>query len=390
MQLLDIGVARADAIPPGGPMGSLGVGHRLGLVAKRMGSAMLDTLTPIGTELHIPETIQEDAPYFSADAPDGLADARAYYDQYGYVVLRGLIPKALCGQVRAVFDAEVRKTPIPMLRQKNMRYELNELDSDGFLSNPIFNLQDIGSGKLGGFRSTVLDVLTHRATATATSGLLGCERSMVIQSMFFEAPAGTWAHQDSYYQDSATGLGGCVAGWFALEDIDAGGGRFYVCPGSHRNAPLLRNEGEYNFATGHEAYRQGMLEMMRSHGLSFAAPFLAAGDVLFWNSLTVHGSLPASRPGVSRSSLTAHYLRDGDAMLQFHSRVRPQKTMIYNGMTVGLLHDQDELHNRLIRTIAFHMPKPYMAARRLALQALLAKRGFQSKLNFRGGAAVTP
>jgi phytanoyl-CoA hydroxylase len=343
---------------------------------------MLDTLTPIGTGLHIPETLEEDAPYFSAGAPGALADARAYYEQQGYVVLRGLIPKALCGEVRAVFDAEARHTPIPMLRQKNMRYERNEFDASGFLTNPIFNLQDLGSGALGGFRAAVLDILTHRVTAAATAFLLGADRSMVIQSMFFEAPAGTWAHQDSYYQDSAEGLGGCVAGWFALEDIDAGGGRFYVCPGSHRNAPLLRNEGEYNFATGHEAYQHGMLEMIRSHGLSFSAPFLAAGDVLFWNSLTVHGSLPASRPGVSRASLTAHYLRDGDAMLQFHSRIRPQKTMIYNGMTVGLLHDQDELLNRVVRSVAYHLPKPYMAARRLALQALLAKRSLQSAVGF--------
>ncbi len=51
--------------------------------------------------------------------------------------------------------------------------------------------------------------------------------------MFFEAPAGTRAHQDSYDPDSAARLGGCIAGWFAPEDIDAGAGRFYVCPGSH-------------------------------------------------------------------------------------------------------------------------------------------------------------
>jgi phytanoyl-CoA hydroxylase len=351
---------------------------------------MLDTLTPIGTGLHIPETLDEDAAYFSVDAPGGMADARAYYDEQGYVVLRGLIPKALCNQVRAVFDAEARHTPIPMLRQKNMRYERNSFDENGFLSNPIFNLQDLGSGPLAGFRGAVLDILTHRVTAAATAALLGYDRSMVIQSMFFEAPAGTWAHQDSYYQDSAAALGGCVAGWFALEDIDAGGGRFYVCPGSHRNAPLLRNEGEYNFATGHEAYQLGMIDMMRSYGLSFAAPYLAAGDVLFWNSLTVHGSLPASRPGVSRRSLTAHYLREGDAMLQFHSRIRPQKTMIYNGMSVGLLHDQDELLNRLVRAVAYHLPKPYMAARRLALQALLAKQSLQSAASFGRGATATP
>ena len=349
---------------------------------------MLQTLNPIGTGLHIPETLEEDEQYFLAHRPDDLTAARLFYDEHGYVVLRGLIPKTLCDHARAVFDRDVRQSRTPLLRQKNMRYELNEFDASGFMNNPIFNVQDIGSRRLGGFRSAVLNILTHRATATATAKLLGGDRSTMIQSMFFEAPAGTWAHQDSYYQDSAANLGGCVAGWFALENIDAGGGRFYVCPGSHRNAPLVRNEGEHNFATGHEAYQQAMLSMIRLHGLSFAAPYLAAGDVLFWNSLTVHGSLPASRPDVSRSSLTAHYLQEGDAMLQFHSRIRPQKTMAYNGMKVGLLHDQDEWRNRLVRSVAFHFPTPYMAARRLALRALLTTRSIKSAIVFKRNRAT--
>ena len=123
-----------------------------------------------------------------------------------------------------------------------------------------------------------------------------------------------------------------------------------------------------------------MVEAMRSNGLAVLAPFLATGDVLFWKSPTVHGSLPASRPSVSRMSLTAHYLREDDAMLQFHSRVREQKTKPHGGTMVGLLHDQDLLRNRVVREVAFHFPRSYMVTRRLALQALLAKRRTQQKL----------
>ena len=100
--------------------------------------------------------------------------------------------------------------------------------------------------------------------------------------------------------------------------------------------------------------------------------------MLLWNSLTVHGSLPASRPGVSRTSLTAHYLREEDPMLQFQSRIRTQRTMPYNGMTVGLLHDQDLLRNRLVRGAAFHFPTSYMSARRIALRAVLATRALRT------------
>ncbi len=127
--------------------------------------------------------------------------------------------------------------------------------------------------------------------------------------------------------------------------------------------PPLRNAGAHNVATGHQAYRQAMVEAIRSNGLPLPAPFLAAGDVLFWNSLTVHGSLPASRLGVSRMSLTPHYLREDDAMLQFHSRIREQKTKLHGGTMVGLLHDQDLLRNRVVREVAFRFPKSYVAAR---------------------------
>ena len=159
-----------------------------------------------------------------------------------------------------------------MLRQKNMRYEMNSFTAAGFLDNPIFNIQDLQTRSLGTFKSAVLDVLTSPELARVTAALLGGTRSKVVQSMFFEAPAGTWAHQDSYYQDSAAGLGGAVAGWFALEDIHADAGRFFVCPRSHKSMAIVRNEGTNSFADGHERYKQTMAGMIRSGELTLTAP----------------------------------------------------------------------------------------------------------------------
>lgn len=331
---------------------------------------MLDVETPTGDRFAIPETLAEDAPYFAAD-PDGFSGAAEYYAEHGYVVVRQLVPAERCVALRQAYVNGAKHSRTPMLRQKNMRYERNVLDSDGFLVNPIFNVQDLGSGALDAFRRAALDILTGENVQRATRLLLDTDDVKLIQSMFFEAPAGTWAHQDSYYQDSASATGLCVAGWFALEDIDAGAGRFYVCPGSHKSFPLVRNAGKLNFATGHLAYQQAVLDRMRAQHVGFAMPYLAAGDVLFWNSLTVHGSLPASRAGVSRLSLTAHYLRAQDQMLQFHSRIRTQKLARYNGTTISLLHDQNEWKNRLIREAAFRFPRTHMAARRAALNAVL-------------------
>jgi phytanoyl-CoA hydroxylase len=189
--------------------------------------------------------------------------------------------------------------------------------------------------------------------------------------MFFEGPAGTWAHQDSYYQDRAAGLGGEVAGWFALEAIDAGAGRFFVCPGSHRSLQVIRNEGRLNVADGHESYKQAVAEAISANGLPVCAPYMAKGDVLFWSSLTIHGSLTASRRNVSRASLTAHYLRESDNVLQFHSWIRTHETTSHNGMTIGMLHDQDQWKNRLVGQVRFWFPGVYLVARRLALKTVI-------------------
>ena len=67
-------------------------------------------------------------------------------------------------------------------------------------------------------------------------------------------------------------------------------------------------------------------------------------------------------------------------MLQIHRRIREQRTKLHGGTMVSLLHDQDLLRNRVVREVAFHFPKSYMTARRLALQALLAKRRAQQTL----------
>jgi phytanoyl-CoA hydroxylase len=305
--------------------------------------------------------------------------ARDHYETEGYVVLRGAIDPRLCDAVMENFNRDVRHSKTPILRQKEMTYEANRYTADGFLENPIFNVQDLETRRFGRFKRAALDVITDAKVTGVVSGLIGGVKAKVIQSMFFEAPAGTWAHQDSYYQDSSRGLGGAVAGWFALEDIQEGAGRFFVCPGSHR-MPVVRNEGKYSIAGGHAQYKEAIAELIRSGQLQVHAPVLAKGDVLLWSSLTVHGSFSAERPGVSRQSLTAHYLRDDEEMLQFHTRVRPQRTRVENNMRVGILHDQDKLHNRLVRDLAYHFPGPYMAARRTALKALVAKRRLASML----------
>jgi phytanoyl-CoA hydroxylase len=348
---------------------------------------MFAATSPSGTQLPVPEGPDEDPLWFGRDDLDAAA---RFYAAEGYVVMRGLVPPALCDAVRAAFDREVRFSATPMLRQQDMRYERNRFDGSGFLANPIFNVQDLETRRFGTFKRAALDILTGPAVVRLAAALLADraapEPAKLIQSMFFEAGVGTWAHQDSYYQDSASELGAGTAGWFALEDVSARAGRFYILPRSHREAPLIRNEGPLDFATGHERYKEAVVAMAAGAGFEWRAPWLGKGDVLFWTSRTVHGSLhPAPGCAGSRASLTAHYLRESDAMLQFQARIRPQKTTRHNGVLVALLHDQDEWRNRAARFVASRYPKAWALARRAAIGTLLRV----SALSPAAGAAST-
>ncbi len=68
--------------------------------------------------------------------------------------------------------------------------ETNRFTAAGFLDNPIFNIQDLNTRTFGTFKSAALDVLTHSRVAEVTSAILGGPTKLV-QSMFFEAAAGT-------------------------------------------------------------------------------------------------------------------------------------------------------------------------------------------------------
>src|SRR5690348_548600 len=96
---------------------------------------MLLCATPYGTTLRLVETGSDEESYFTSN---DLDKAAGYYAEQGYVVLRGLIPAPLCDDVRVAFDQEVRQARTPILRQKNMQYEQNTFDADGFLTNPIY------------------------------------------------------------------------------------------------------------------------------------------------------------------------------------------------------------------------------------------------------------
>jgi phytanoyl-CoA hydroxylase len=238
----------------------------------------------------------------------------------------------------------------------------------GHLLNPILNLQSLRQARFPRFRAAGLEILTHPDLHEAARAILGAP-GVIVQSMYFEGNAGTWAHQDAYYLDSA-GPGGMVGAWIALEDIAAGAGRFYVYPRSHL-IELAHNRGDFDIAFHHGRYKQHVLEAIAAHGLSLHAPALARGDVLFWSTRTIHGSLATTEPWHSRSSITAHLLAAGAGLLQFQRRRRRLAPVAINGVQMHLPKNQNAWGPRAVLWAESTFPTISRLAKRATIKLML-------------------
>lgn len=320
--------------------------------------------SPIGKMIEIPSVEAEDMPYFTED---DISDAAEYYQDNGYVIFRGLVDPKLCGQTNSLFDKHVVHYDGYIYRQTTSFPEKNVLNDQGFVMNPILNFQDLPARRFSPYRQAALNVVTASGVQRALNGLFEVP-GVIVQTMHFHGNTATPAHQDTYYLDAET-IGLMAAGWFALEDIQPGAGRFYIYPGSHK-IDIAKNGGDFDVAFHHDRYLKLIKTIIHDHNLECRAPFMGAGDVMFWNSKTIHGSLATTQPQYSRSSLTAHYIPSNQRLLQFQSRIKHLELSQVNGMSVNKPKDLDVSRNRLEFEVAAHAPYLYRTAKKIAIKAV--------------------
>jgi phytanoyl-CoA hydroxylase len=312
-----------------------------------------------------PLQARDDDAYFTASQATA---ARAYYEEHGYVVLRGVVPAEQCARVSAFFDEQIKPYDDFIYRQTTGNPEKHSLSARGHMMNPILNVQDLPQSSFGQFRAAALDVIAGESIHQVLKAFFG-EPARLVQSMFFEGNPITPAHQDTYYLDS-TAVGRMVAVWFAIEDIAPGAGRFYVYPGSHRIA-LPKPSGDTSYSYHHDQYKAVVLKVIEDSALECRAPALAAGDVLLWHPSTIHGSLSTTSPEASRRSFTGHYIPASTGLLQFRSRDKKLKLRPVNGMDVNHPKSRDRLINKLIFLAETRAPKQFRALKRLAIRILV-------------------
>jgi phytanoyl-CoA hydroxylase len=329
--------------------------------------AMIKLKTPRGLPVAVPETAAEDAsPRFTPQQGDA---ARAYYDEHGYVVFRNLFAAATCDEIRNLWEREVKPFDGFIYRQATAKAERHVKNGNGWVMNPILNLQSVDPARFPGFRTFATSrILTSRALADCFRLLLD-DAPKVVQSMYFEGNSATWEHQDSYYLDSEK-VGEMAAAWIALEDIAATAGRFFICPGSHR-IKLRDHSLLNNIAENHEAYIQSVVNEIRERHLEIRAPRLARGDVLFWNSLTIHGSLDSQDPRRSRSSITCHAIPAARRFLSLQTRILDLPVEQFDSCQLYRPKDLAVPANRAVLQLESRFPTAFYWLKRKAIVSLM-------------------
>lgn len=171
--------------------------------------------------------------------------------------------------------------------------------------------------------------------------------------MYFDGNQTTWAHRDGHYIDSGQ-AGQMIGIWVAAEDIHPEAGRFFVLPRSH----LMKVPGESGDPNSAE-YKAHMADFVRHGPLDCLSPVLRQGDMLMWNSMIIHGSLPTTDPRFSRRSFTAHYVPCSH-QYQWNVRSRAsRRSIVVNQVEVILHRDDSTWLARARNAVRSELPRLY-------------------------------
>lgn len=304
-----------------------------------------------------------------------LEKASLYYKDNGYVVFESLLSPSQCQELMRQWQVQVKSFAGPVYRQTTGKPESNIFNDKGFVMNPVLNLQSLNPKYFGELRSAFERfVVSNPGLYKATAFLLGGQ-PRIVQSMYFEGNSATNEHQDSYYLDDEI-PGRMVAGWIALEDIDPYAGRFFVCPKSHLYDYSDMNI-ENNITSNHEGYIQSVVNLVKEKNFDVIAPSLAQGDVLFWNSMTIHGALDTVHSSRSRSSITFHAIRSSSKFNVLRTSLRDVGGSGNNFFDIFRPKDQMSLKHRFIFKVESKFPESFSFLRKLAITSLLALKRFK-------------
>ena len=230
-----------------------------------------------------------------------LEEMKASFQQHGYAVARGLFSQAEVEEIKANFARIAEKGPIP-----------------GYFE-PV-SKEESGGDPLKEFPRVMHP---HRYDAVSRRylvhpGVLTCLRELMrddvlaAQSMFYFKPPGSRGqamHQDNFYLlvEPQT----CVAAWTAIDDADPGNGGMYLVADTadeEISCPETANAAE-SFTTHFVPTPKGKKALPCR---------MKAGDTLFFNGSSIHGSGPNRSKERFRRSFICHYVPKSTQRISKH------------------------------------------------------------------------
>ncbi|MGD0959416.1 MAG: phytanoyl-CoA dioxygenase family protein [Methylomonas sp.] len=230
-----------------------------------------------------------------------IAELHDYYQQHGYALIQGLIPAEKIDALVARFESEIKPSHDKFYRQNTNVYDTNRLNSGGHIIQSFLDIHHYK--RFPEFRKLALDIYFSDEILSGLTQVTGNQQHNLMQTMLFDANTATAPHQDWWYLDSVPN-GQLLGAWIALQDIEEDAGRFYVIPGT-QNMHLHKEN------MPHSEWLVLIKQYFDANQDKVFAPALKKGDVMFWNSGTIHGALPTKNPALSRRSLTAHFMPAG-------------------------------------------------------------------------------
>ena len=220
----------------------------------------------------------------------------------GFSVARGLFTPAEASQIRDAFMMQNAHGPIKGLSDIRKSYTPDDpLSFYPRMMHPHRHLdKPVGLVAM----SFMLDDRIRRVLTEVMN-----EEPLAVQSMFYFKPPGSRGqdfHQDNFYLKVKPGT--CVAAWLAVDDCDAENGGMMCVPetGDHEIVCPEQADTRVSFTTEHVPIPDGKRAVL---------PILRAGDVLFFNGSTIHGSGPNTSATRFRRSLIFHYVPRSTAEL---------------------------------------------------------------------------
>ena len=317
---------------------------------------MIELKTPNNIDTLVPENnLEDNTRKFDPNDINKASDAINFYNENGYVIFKKILSEEICHKFRDLWSNEIKPYKGKIYRQTTAKAEINVFNDNEWIMNPIVNLQSLNPKYFFGLKTYSEQNIFSSKNLCNLLKFFFKERPKFVQSMYFEGNSATWEHQDTYYLDSEK-VGSMMAGWIALENIKADAGRFFICPKSNK-VKLIEQNKDNNYAYNHDKYIQEIASLIKEKNLKVIAPYLEMGDLLLWNSRTIHGSLNSQSKTNSRSSITFHAIPESHKFLQFQSRVKNLKT---DDLGVSLIYrhkDQSKFFNRLIFNFESTFPK---------------------------------